>query len=86
MAAALFSFIDSISENIAQEVEKTVQGVDAGVELDEILDDIATAGSHEPALKEGYLRLEALADAQPVQVRREWVIDGKLLPAVCNGL
>eukprot|EP00971_Amphidinium_carterae_P144496 2863417-Amphidinium_carterae.1 len=66
--------------NCSVKVEKTVQGIDTGVDLDEILDEIGTlagmtcsdyssaytsvrtAGSHEPALKEAYLRLEGLAE------------------------
>ncbi|CAE7360052.1 unnamed protein product [Symbiodinium sp. CCMP2592] len=99
MASALFSLIDSIGETfegvvenvenvvgtVEKEVEGAVQQMDAGVDLDDVLEEIQLA-TDEAALLEAYRRLEVLATRQAAVVLHGWVVEDRVVPVVCAAL
>uniref|UniRef100_A0A7S4QN90 WW domain-containing protein n=1 Tax=Alexandrium monilatum TaxID=311494 RepID=A0A7S4QN90_9DINO len=93
MASVLFGFIDSLNEGLEgavstleTEVDGAIQQLDAGVDLDEVLEEIEQAGGDEAALLTAYRRLETLASGQAPAVLRGWVVEGRVVPAACTGL
>ncbi|CAE7655270.1 imp4 [Symbiodinium sp. CCMP2456] len=99
MASAFFSLIDSIGETfegvvenvenvvgtVEKEVEGAVQQMDAGVDLDDVLEEIQLA-TDEAALLEAYRRLEVLATSQAAVILHGWVVEDRVVPVVCAAL
>ncbi|CAE8650193.1 unnamed protein product, partial [Polarella glacialis] len=100
MASAFFSLIDSLGEtfeeavgnvedslgNFEKEFDGALQQMDAGVDLDDVLEEIEVAGSNEVALLEAYRRLEVLARNQSPAVMQAWVVEDRVVPVVCAAL
>lgn len=82
--------LGDLAEEAVQDIEKEVDGaiqhMDAGIDLDDILESIALAGKDEAALAAAYQKLEKLAADQTPTVLRGWVIDGRVVPKICAAL
>ena len=77
--------VENVVGTVEKEVDGAVQQMDAGVDLDDVLEEIQLA-TDESTLLEAYRRLEVLATRQAAVVLHGWVVEDRVVPVVCAAL